>query len=77
MKSSKPEDSSLQWCEKFGVPYWKLNLLLIWIEDGWWCFQSKKDMDFLIPHIDNKMEKVFEEQKDALQEWLRRTSSDS
>lgn len=42
----------LPWCKSLDVPYWRLNLFLCWVREGWRTYQKHKSIDELIPEMD-------------------------
>lgn len=51
----KPEGYPLPWHDELDTPYWKLNARLCLISAAWRDFQKNKNMNELIPHIDDAL----------------------
>lgn len=70
----KPEEYPLAWNTFLDLPYWEINLALIYTKDGWFENQSKKSMTCLIPEIDELLERLYEEDNPAYVLFNKRAS---
>lgn len=51
-RSKKPDGYPLPWCDALGMPYWQVNFQLCAQRPGWRDWQRGKDMQEIIPRID-------------------------
>lgn len=50
---AKPAGYPLPWCERLDMPYFRVNMLLIFSRQGWSEWQARKSMAEIIPVIDD------------------------